>query len=86
MKWKDAREKYPNRWLLIKALEAKSENGFRIVEDLDIINCFENGSEALKAYSKIHKQDKFLEMYVYHTSKDTLDIGERLWMGVRKND
>jgi hypothetical protein len=86
MKWKDAIQQYPNKWLLIKAIKAKSENGQRIIEDLGIINAFESGSEALKEYTKRHKLNKSEEMYVYHTSKNTLDIAERVWMGVRKND
>ncbi len=48
MKWQEATKKHPNKWLLIKVIKAKSQNGLRVVEDLDIIKAFESGSEALK--------------------------------------
>lgn len=86
MNWDDAKNKYPNKWVLIKVIDAKSENGLRIVEKLEVLNAFENSQEALKEYSIKHKLNKYDEMYVYHTSKDTLKISERVWMGVRKND
>lgn len=86
MKWFDVKKEYPNKWVLIKAIDAKTENGLRIVEELEVLNAFEEGKEALKEYSIKHKLNKSDEMYVYHSSKDNLEISERVWMGVRKND
>jgi hypothetical protein len=86
MKWCDAKNKYPDKWILIKAIKAKSENGLRIIDDLEVLNTFENGNDALKEYTSRHKLNKSDEMYVYHSSKDRLEILERVWMGVRKND
>lgn len=86
MKWTDVRNKYPNKWILIKVIEAKSENGLRIVENLEVLNTFERSQDALKEYSIKHKLNKSDEMYVYHSSKDSLKISERVWMGVRKNE
>lgn len=34
MKWNDARRVCPNKWLLFEAIEARSEGGKRIVEEL----------------------------------------------------
>ncbi|MGL5692889.1 MAG: hypothetical protein ACRCXA_02340 [Peptostreptococcaceae bacterium] len=86
MKWTDVKKEYPNKWVLIKAINARTENGLRLVEELEVLNSFENGQEALKEYSIKHKLNKSDEMYVYHSSKDNLEISERVWMGVRKND
>lgn len=85
MKWSDVRENYRNKWIVLEALKAKSEEGKRIIEDLAIIAVFDNGSEALKHYSSWHKKDKSKEMYVYNTANESLDIEERLWVGVRSN-
>ena len=85
MRWSDVRENYKNKWIVLEALKAKSEKGKRIIEDLAIIEVFDNGSEALKSYSFWHKKDKSKEMYVYNTANETLDIEERLWVGVRSN-
>lgn len=85
MKWTDVRKIYKDTWVLFEALEAYSENGKRIIDDLAIINSFNNGQEALKDYAKRHKQDKGKEMYVYHTKHENLNIEQRAWIGVRVN-
>lgn len=85
MKWSEARKLYPNKWLLFEAIEAYSYNNKRIVEELSVINVYDDGKEALKEYSEKHKKDKKREMYVYHTKNEELSIEERNWIGVRKN-
>ncbi|OAA87799.1 hypothetical protein [Clostridium ljungdahlii] len=85
MKWNEARKVYPNKWLLFEAIEACSEGGKRIVEELSVINVYDNGKEALKEYAEKHKKDKSREMYVYNTKNEQLLIEERNWIGVRKN-
>ncbi len=85
MRWSDVRETYKNKWIVFESLKAKSEEGKRIVEDLDVIAAFDDGSEALKNYSLWHKKDKSKEMYVYNTANESLDIEERVWVGVRSN-
>lgn len=84
LKWSEARKNYPNKWLLFEAIEAYSKDGQRIVEEISVINIFDEGRVALKEYSEKHKKDKSREMYVYHTSKKELIIEERKWIGVRK--
>lgn len=69
MNWYDVKKEYPNKWVLVKAINAKTENG----------------KDALKEYAIKHKLNKNDEMYVYHSSKENLEILERVWMGVRKN-
>lgn len=85
MKWNEARKVYPNKWLLFEAIEARSEGGKRVVEELSVINIYDNGKEAIKEYAEKHKKDKSREMYVYHTKNEQLIIEERNWIGVRKN-
>lgn len=85
MKWNEARNVYPNKWLLFEAIEAYSEKGKRIVEEISVINVYDNGKDALKEYADKHKKDKSREMYVYSTKNEELLIEERNWIGVRKN-
>lgn len=37
MKWKDIREKYPDSWVLFEALQAHSDEGKRIVNDIAVL-------------------------------------------------
>ncbi len=83
MKWSEVRENHPNKWILFEAMEAYSKDGQRIVDDLSIIDIFDEGRDALKEYAEKHKKDKSREMYVYHTNNKELMIGERSWIGVR---
>lgn len=85
MKWEETRKMYSNKWILFEAIEAHSEGGKRIVDELSVINIYDEGKEALKEYSEKHKKDKNREMYVYHTKNENLNIEERMWIGVRKN-
>ncbi len=84
LKWSEAIQNYPNKWILFEAIEAYSKDGQRIIEDISIINVFDEGRDALKEYAEKHKKDKSREMYVYHTKNKELIIEERNWIGVRK--
>ena len=83
MKWENVREKYPNTWVLIEAIEARSANGERILEKISVLNYFENSEDAMLEYRKEHKSNPNRELYVYHTQNELLQIKERVWMGVR---
>jgi type III secretory pathway component EscR len=85
MKWEEARNMYVNKWILLEAIDAYSEEGRRIVKEISVINAYDQGKEALKDYIEKHKKDKSREMYVYHTKNEKLFIEERAWIGVRKN-
>ena len=84
LKWSEAIKNYPDKWILFEAIEAYSKDGQRIIEDISIINVFDEGRDALKEYAEKHKKDKNREMYVYHTKNIELIIEERSWIGVRK--
>jgi hypothetical protein len=85
MKWEEARKIYPGKWLLFEAIDAHSEEGKRVVDEISIINAYDEGKTALKEYAEKHKKDKSREMYVYNTKNEKLFIEERIWIGVRKN-
>ncbi|MFD3156723.1 hypothetical protein ACFIJ5_07665 [Haloimpatiens sp. FM7330] len=85
MKWEEARKIYVNKWILFESTDVHSEDGKRIVDELSVINVFDEGKEALREYAQKHKKDKNREMYVYHTKNEKLFIEERTWIGVRKN-
>ena len=84
LKWSEAIKNYPNKWLLFEAIEAYSKDGQRIIEDISIINVFDEGRDALKEYAEKHKKDKSREMYVYHIKNIESIIEERNWIGVSK--
>jgi len=47
MIWKEIRKTYPHKWLLVEALKASTKSGKREIEDLSVIETFENSTKAL---------------------------------------
>ena len=71
MKWSEARSIHQDKWLLFEAIGAYSKDGQRIVEEISVINTFDDGKDALAEYAEQHKKDKSREIYVYHTPTKT---------------
>jgi hypothetical protein len=83
MTWQQIRQHYPNEWLLIEATEARTQQGKRILENMLVIDTFPDGTTAWKAYTESHKNNPNREFFPVHTSKETLEIEEHVWLGVR---
>ena len=84
MKWADVRKKYIDEWLIIEAINARTEDSNRIVEELTVVDTFNNNNNAaLRKYVELHKVNPERELYVVHTSRGQLNIKERRWTGVR---
>ena len=76
MRWPDVRSAYPDRWLVIEALEAHSSEGQRILDRIAVIETCSDGTAALRCYNQLHRQYPQREFYFVHTSRDTLEILE----------
>jgi len=83
MKWQEIRVHYPQQWLLVEAIKARSEASKRILEQLAVVDTFSDSGSALKSYQKLHREAPERELYVFHTSRETLDVTERRWLGIR---
>ena len=84
MKWQEIREKYPETWLLIEAVEAHTtDEKRRIIDQLSVIDEFAGFFDAMQLYKKLHRQTPQREMYVVHTINDEIKIQEQQWTGVR---
>ncbi|WP_352419477.1 hypothetical protein [Proteiniborus sp.] len=84
MKWEDVRQKYNNEWIIIEAINARTQDDNRIIDQLTVVDAFNNdNNEALRKYVELHKAHPERELYVVHTSRDQLNIKERRWTGVR---
>jgi len=83
MKWKDIKDKYPDSWILLEAIEAHSDEGKRVVDKIAVLDKFNNSDEAMKDYRKIHKKNLERELYVAHTKNENLEIEGRKCLGVR---
>lgn len=84
MNWNDVRNKYINTWILFEAIEAYSEDGKRIVKRISVIDSFDDSKNALISYKEIKEKNPERELYVANTKKESLEILERKWLGIRR--
>jgi hypothetical protein len=83
MQWQQIREQHPDQWLLIEAIEAHSEPGMRILDDISVVDTFDDSAVAMRRYVALHEHAPQRELYVVHTDREELDIHERRWLGIR---
>ena len=83
MQWQAIRKTYPQQWLLLEALQAHSEGDKRILDQLAVLGTFGDSVMALQSYAQFHRESPERELYVFHTSRELLDVVERQWLGIR---
>ena len=87
MLWSEIRETNPNQWLVIEALEAHTTpNNQRKLDKIAVIEICDDGGAAMNSYRQLHLQYPAREFYFVHTSREELDIRERQWVGIRRNN
>lgn len=85
MKWEDVCQAFPEKWVLIEAVLAHTnETSERILDEIAPLKKFSNSPDAMKAYQEIHREDPRRELYVLHTSREEPNIIEKKWVGVRR--
>jgi hypothetical protein len=83
MQWHEVRQRYPQQWLLVEAIKAHSEQNQRILEQLAVIAAYPDSVAAMQGYAQLHREAPDRELYVFHTSRATLEVEERYWLGIR---
>ncbi|QUL53970.1 hypothetical protein KDC22_27100 [Paenibacillus tritici] len=84
MKWGEITKLYPSRFVLVEAIKASSNNRVRYLEDMAVIQDYNNSQEAWSGYKKLHKLHPNRELYVFHTSRTDVEVVEELFSGVRQ--
>jgi hypothetical protein len=49
-----------------------------------VIDDFENGNAAWKAYKKLNLENKSRELYIFHTNNEEIKVIEQPYIGVRR--
>jgi hypothetical protein len=85
MQWSEVRTAYPNEWLVIEALQARTApDSRRLLDRVAVVERCTDGSAAMQSYRQLHRQHPARELYFVHTSREDLDIREREWLGIRR--
>jgi hypothetical protein len=83
MQWADVRAAYPDRWLVVEALEAHSAHSHRIFDRLAVVDTCADGPATMKRYAELSRQHPQREFGFVHTDMVELVIEERRWVGIR---
>jgi hypothetical protein len=81
MRWSDVRSTHPDRWLVVEALDAHSENDHRVFDRIEVVEVSADSPAAMKRYSELRRQHPHREFCFVHTSLGELKFEERLWFG-----
>jgi len=83
MLWHDIHSRYPNQWMIVEALTARTDGSRRLIDEMAVVELREDGGGALQRYRELHRQHPEREFYYLHTSREELDIHVRPWRGIR---
>jgi hypothetical protein len=83
VRWPEVCSRFPHQWLVIEALDARSELGKRLLEELAVVDQCPDGESAMRTYLNLHRQAPERELYVLHTDRENLEITEQNWLGIR---
>ncbi|WP_138417319.1 hypothetical protein [Aquibacillus sediminis] len=84
MLWGEVRKAYPDKWVVFEAIEAHSDSNYRIVDEIAVIDSFDDSMDAFRRHNELQKKKTNRELYFFHTSREDLDIYEKKWTGLRK--
>ena len=86
MQWVVIQQSYPNKWLIIEALEAETAPTHqRNLKQIAVIERCSDADNALKSYRRLHQQYPIREFYFVHISRESLDIREQNGVGIRSD-
>lgn len=83
MKWTSIREKYPDRWVLVEALSAKSQERKRHIHEMLVLCDYAETKDAWNAYKEHHLAEPKREYYIFHTTNEVFTVIEQPFTGVR---
>ena len=83
MKWHEIRKQYPGQFVLVEALKAYSRDNKRYIEDMTVVDCYEDTKKAWEEYKRYRLESPAREFYILHTSKEKVEVLEQSFIGVR---
>lgn len=84
MKWSEVRHHFPERVVLVEAIKSETRGNERVIEQMSVIDDFENGNAAWRVYKKLHAENQDRELYIFHTNNEEIKVVEQQYIGVRR--
>jgi len=83
MTWNEVQRAYPGQWVVMEALESRSEDEQWKVGLVSVLEACPDGITAMQRYRHYHQQYPLREFLFLHTSQSKLEFRERRWVGIR---
>jgi hypothetical protein len=83
MKWVEIRIQYPQRFVLVEAIKTVSINRKRTIEEMTVVEQYQENDEAWNGYKHFHKQNPQREFYIFHTSNENVEVIDEQFLGIR---
>ena len=83
MKWSEVRKHYPDKVVLVEAIRAYSRENKRYIEDMTVVSCYDDTKKAWEKYKSLRSDSPTREFYIFHTSKEQIEVVEQTFTGVR---
>lgn len=83
MTWQEARQQFPHQWLLFEAVQARTEQGQWVVDDLTAVRAYTSSADLLRDYYQMSEAEPERDIGFFHTDRERLDIAVQTWVGVR---
>ncbi len=83
MKWHEIRKQFPGQFVLVEALKAYSRDNKRYIDDMTVVDCYDDTKKAWEDYKKYRLESPTREFYILHTSKEKVEVLEQFFIGVR---
>lgn len=84
MKWSEVRQHFPNAIVLVEALKSNIKGNEIVIEEMSVIDYFDNGNVAWKMYKQLHVENETRELYIFHTNNEEIKVIEQPYIGVRR--
>ncbi|MFZ3591356.1 hypothetical protein ACOI1C_19535 [Bacillus sp. DJP31] len=82
IRWPEVQDRFPNEWVVLEVIKAQSNEGNRYIEEVIVIDRFEQSIEAMHRYDKLRLEQPQREYCFFHTSRPKLVARER-YIGIR---
>ncbi|MGL5067910.1 MAG: hypothetical protein ACRC6T_08890 [Sarcina sp.] len=79
MKWSEVREKYPNTFVKIQALESHVSGNKRIIDNLGLLEIYTDGFAAMKDFKNNSEGE-----YIINTANTELEVELTKFISLRK--
>jgi len=74
LNWPEIRKQYPNKIVLVEARSVYLKGNKRVIEEMCVLENYENSREAWSGYKKFRFKLSGRELYLFHTSNAQINV------------